>query len=205
MNHKNSVKLLTVCVTIIFAALCATSCTEIEFLKSPSSTEEADNPSIVMNNIESNISNNGLLEKKVFAEKATYFENDQKALLEKIRVMFFDQGKESGTLTANNGTLFLADNKASKAAKNDLLLTGNIRYNGADGTLLETSRLYWDNSQQQLRGDTDYVRRKPVEGGVIETKGKQFRTNKTFTQWNEVGGTMRFISTQDTGKEQEKP
>jgi LPS export ABC transporter protein LptC len=201
MKMSAATRLLLLSAFGLIATLLTVSCTDIEFLKNPSSGDEQDTATIAMNNIESHITNQGLLEKKILAEKSIYFEKDQKALLQKILVIFYDNAKESGTLTADNGTLFLADNKEAKAGRNDLILSGNIVYKGTDGTLLETSQLYWDNASGELRCNTKYVRRKPVEGGLIETKGKQFCTNKNFTQWKEVGGTMQFISTQDKGKE----
>ena len=93
------------------------------------------------------------------AESALVYEDADRIELTTLRIDFFDEdGEVRSTLTADEGTL------ASRT--NDIEVLGDVVVYAADGTILTTEKLTWDERTGKIESDRD----------VKVTKGKDVMT-----------------------------
>jgi LPS export ABC transporter protein LptC len=82
----------------------------------------------------------------ISAEHALIYEDADRVEMIELRVDFFDEeGEVRSTLTANEGVL--------KRRTNDMEVLGSVVVYAADGTILTTERLTWDEHRGKV--DTD--------------------------------------------------
>lgn len=128
------------------------------------------------------------------SEEARVIEKENYVEMKDIHLSFFKENtdEQAGTLTADKGIYYFRDNQKRNHKVNDIDLTGNIRFQTTDGTLLKTSEVHYDNTTEKIYSRSDFEKRKISKDQTLIIKGKSFVTDKTLRHWEDKGATMSF-------------
>jgi hypothetical protein len=114
----------------------------------------------------------------VRAKKGQFNLNDKEGKLRKPTMSFYNQGKWTGNVTADNGIMFLSDRPELTVEKNDIVLRGHIAYNDKDSTLTVPAIRYFSRTGKLVSGGGPFERRMKTENSLVIFTGKYFETDK---------------------------
>ena len=119
------------------------------------------------------VTRNGKLSARLEYGHFMKFANNQDTHFDEgLQVYFFNKaGRQTSTLTANSGTLTMA---------NHFEAVGNVILVANDGRKLETERLNWNNDRQQIRSDA-FVKITTAEGDTLTGTG--FEADQSLNSW----------------------
>lgn len=132
------------------AAACAT-----EGVRPTQNTSAADSADQVMLGMATNMLDDGVRTGYVVADTTFVYQAAQRMDLRRLRVTFFEHGRPSSVITADQGDYSI--NTGSLDAR------GRVRVQASDGRLLTTPHLIYDRTNYQLRSDTTFVFTSPGE------------------------------------------
>ncbi|MCC7131013.1 MAG: LPS export ABC transporter periplasmic protein LptC [Gemmatimonadales bacterium] len=148
---------------IVFAAACRPA--GIRVTQSAPVADSADQKMLGMS---TNMLDEGVRTGYVTAETAFVYQSAQRMDLRRLKVTFFENGKQSSVLTADQGDYHL--NLGSLDAR------GHVKVISTDGRRLDTPHLIYDKSSLQLRSDTTFVYESPTE----RLTGNRFTSDLEF-------------------------
>jgi LPS export ABC transporter protein LptC len=116
------------------------------------------------------ITSDGVRTSEVQADTAFFFDASQTTLLRKMRVVFFDSaGSRQATVTAQRGQ-YLWQNGSMTAE-------GNVVMTTADGRVLKSEKLVFDETKQQICTDQPF----DFDDRSSHVQGQGFCSDKQFT------------------------
>jgi len=138
-------------------------------------TAIADSADQVMIRMSTNMIEDGVRTGHVTADTAYVYQTAQQMDLRNLRVTFFENGKQTSVLTAQQGMYNITTGS--------LDARGDVRVVSTDGRKLSTPHLIYDRSTLQIRGDTTFLYESPTERitGNAFTSDFEFR-NVTIHQ-----------------------
>ncbi len=87
----------------------------------------------------------GTIRWELFGEKAQRYQGDEDLHLFTVKMLFYEDGKLSATLTSQRGSV----NENTR----DMVAQGNVHIVTEDGRTLSSETLYWDNERQLIHTD----------------------------------------------------
>jgi len=141
--------------------------------------------------------NSGVVEWKLYAQRAEIFEVRNTTIVRGLRVDFFDEaGKQSSRLTAREGEM--------NDISGDMLARGNVVMQNSDGARMSTQSMRFLNRQQKIVSD-ELVR---VERGGDVLSGIGFESDPDLKHYQfrkRIVGTVRSKSEALMGGERTGP
>ncbi len=132
-------------------------------IRATQTVQVADSSDQFMTKMTTNMVENGVRTGYVYAESAYVYQMAQRMDLRQMRVLFFEDGKQTSVLTAEQGDYNIGNGS--------LDARGNVRIESTDGRRLTTPHLIYDRTLLQLRSDTIFV---------YDSRGERL-TGKSFT------------------------
>lgn len=130
-------------------------------------------PDEVLFNSTINLTSRGILTSKIKADKILRFEGKEPMFLYEIDAYFYDStGKEEARVKADSGT--------AVERTNFVHLRGNVKVLYANGTVIDTDSLKWDQAGDKVTTD-GYVKIVKKDGTEIEGEG--LITDPQFTSY----------------------
>ncbi len=146
-------------------------------------------PDEVLFNSTINLTSRGILTSKIKADKILRFEEREPMFLYKIDASFFDSaGKEEARVKADSGT--------AVERTNFVQLRGNVKVLYANGTVIDTDSLKWDQEKDRVTTD-GYVKIVKKDGSEIEGEG--LITDPQFTSYRIIK-PVGSIKVEEEGK-----
>ncbi|MEZ4456293.1 MAG: LPS export ABC transporter periplasmic protein LptC [Gemmatimonadales bacterium] len=112
-------------------------------------TSVADSADQIMFDMTTNMLDDGIRTGYVTAETTYVYQASQKMDLRRFKVTFFENGKQSSVITAEQGYYTVTTG--------GLDARGNVKVESTDGRVLTTPHLIYDKSGYQIRSDTAFV------------------------------------------------
>ncbi|MFH0792971.1 MAG: hypothetical protein V2A74_02940 [bacterium] len=178
-----------------------------------------------MEGFRSQVVRDGLQHYSVLAASALYYEKQNRAELNDLRIVFyvvpFSDGattkpiaakematmpavqEKAGNLRADSGILYMQEDSEGHK-RNDMDLVGDVEYTGSDGSVIITSKMYYRDAENRLFSDEGFERRLPTDNGLLISKGKSFETNRERTVWKDTGAKIQLVPYARQGDKNEK-
>lgn len=134
----------------------------------PAAASGADKPSLTFQGFEARASHRGQLVWEAKAVSAEVYRQGEKAMAKDVTMEYFVNGRRVSTGRADRASMDLK--------LYDMDAEGNVVVHGANGVVLETPRLTWDNKRQRA-SSTAHVRL--TRGGTVLT-GKGFSADRSL-------------------------
>ena len=151
---------------LVAAALSAGCATE--GIRPNAAAAPADSADQVMLQMSTDLYNEGARQNYVVAETAYVYQSAQKMDLRRLRIIFFEDGKQSSVLTARRG-LYTVTNGSLDA-------TGNVKVVSTDGRTLTTQHLIYDKVALQISSDSAFT----YESKTERMTGARFHSDLAF-------------------------
>jgi LPS export ABC transporter protein LptC len=130
-------------------------------------------PDEVLFNSTINLTSRGMLTSKIKADKILRFEDREPMVLYKIDAFFYDStGKEEARVKADSGT--------AVERTNFVQLRGKVKVTYANGTVIDTDSLKWDQAGDKVTTD-GFVKIVKKDGSELEGEG--LITDPQFTSY----------------------
>ena len=166
---------------MLVAALAApgAACTD-EGARPTAVVEAPDSADQVLSGFSHYVTRDGLRRSRLQADSAYFYENDQRTVLTRVRVTFYDEkGADASTLTAAHGVYRWIDGSMDAA--------GSVVVVGSDGGTLRTERLKYDEAGKLITTDLPFT----FDRGDEHVRGSSFRSDPDFK--NVVTGKPRGV------------
>ena len=149
------------------AILGAAACTT-EGIRPNAAAAPADSADQVMLKMSTDLYSEGARQNFVVAETAYVFQAAQKMDLRQLRIIFFEDGKQTSVLTAKRGLY--------QVANGSLDATGNVKVVSTDGRTLTTQHLIYDKVALQISSDSAFT----YESKAERMTGNRFHSDLEF-------------------------
>ncbi len=149
------------------AMLGAVACTT-DGIRPNAASAPADSADQVMLKMSTDLFNEGARQNYVVAETAYVYQAAQKMDLRQLRIIFFEDGKQTSVLTAKRG-LYTVTNGSLDA-------TGNVKVVSTDGRTLTTQHLVYDKVALQISSDSAFTYQTAAE----RMTGTRFHSDLEF-------------------------
>ena len=150
-------------VLMLGAAACTT-----DGIRPNAASAPADSADQVMLKMSTDLFNEGARQNYVVAETAYVYQAAQKMDLRRLRIIFFEDGKQTSVLTAQRG-LYTVTNGSLDA-------TGNVKVVSTDGRTLTTQHLVYDKVALQISSDSAFIYQTAAE----RMTGTRFHSDLEF-------------------------
>ena len=137
------------------------------------------------------------LQSIVRAQHALFNLNTSEAVLNAVKVSFYDKGKLTGDVTSDRGVMFLKEEPAKHVDKHDVLLTGRVEYRGQNAMTIKTPQLrYYSRSGKLVSQGGSFEQRMPLKDGLFLCTGRSFETTKDLNRFTNYGARLKVVVTQ---------
>ena len=150
-------------VLMLGAAACTT-----DGIRPNAASAPADSADQVMLKMSTDLFNEGARQNYVVAETAYVYQAAQKMDLRRLRIIFFEDGKQTSVLTATRG-IYTVTNGSLDA-------TGNVKVVSTDGRTLTTQHLVYDKVALQISSDSAFTYQTAAE----RMTGTRFHSDLEF-------------------------
>jgi len=153
-------------VLIIVSLLVFSGCgNDAPKLKLPVGDKVEDIPNLVMEGFDMSSTENGVKQWELYAEGAQIFDMKKKAYAQVVTMKGYE-GRGVVTVMTSERAIIDTDTNFIEA-------TGNVRVKSSNGTLLLTSKLFWDDQKKRMHSD----RKVTVIKGKNILKGTGFESD----------------------------
>jgi len=149
------------------AALAAGACAT-DGIRPNAASAPADSADQVMLKMSTDLYNEGARQNYVVAETAYVYQAAQKMDLRQIRIIFFEDGKQTSILTAKRGIYTISNGS--------LDATGNVKVVSTDGRKLTTQHLIYDKVALQISSDSAFS----YDSKTERMTGRRFHSDLEF-------------------------
>ncbi len=184
MNKKHIVYSILVLIIAVFSA-CTGKKEKASALELLDSAQVANIPSMVGDNVNTLVSDSGLLKYRMQAEKVFIYDKVDSPYWnfpEGIHIITYSNvGKSEGDIKSKYAK-FYVEKKLWELRKDVVAVS-------PEGKVLKTERLFWDQEKKTIFSDT----LSSVIQGEIVTTGTSFTSDETFDDWHVDNPRQTFI------------
>lgn len=120
--------------------------------------------------------------------------------MQNVTVLIFNENNEvEGTLVADEGVVFITESYDRN--KNDVDLTGDVKYDGLDGTFFRTDRVNFYNESDLVKSDTPVEQGRPLDDSLVTMHGSGFESDRWFRNIKTFSASMKIMP-QSAGNQQ---
>lgn len=121
-------------------------------------------------------------ESRINAERGVVDIEEKSIAMDQVRVRFLTDTGTSNLLHSDAGLLYLEDRPELGFAKNDLLLTGGVRFESERGLAIEAPQLrYLRESDKLVSGGGWFRKEVRLEDGRLQVTGKYFEAKRDMS------------------------
>lgn len=183
-------------------------CSDFRFVNAEQAKDEDPRELLRLYSMRAEMTSGPQISSRVVAREAAYSDVRRRLDLTTMTLSNFDSsGREQGKTNANRGRAYLADDRAARRSRNDVVLLGNVIHNSASsGTSasrvrVTTEEMIWDNAAELFRGSRPFNALMTQDGKKpSRMRGQRFEATKNMRRWIVAGGNVGADSLGDLRK-----
>lgn len=168
-------------------------CSDMQFVNAPNLVPERDpREDIILTNVSTDMTSGGVVQQRVFGDKAIYSEASQDLTINDVQVTTFGEEQTTQSIThADVGQIWFADVPEMEIGRRDMRFAGDVLYRSpnAEDPTTDTMRLtsdliLWNELEQKFRSPRGYeMLLLPKGQAPVRQVGKGFEAAQDLTRF----------------------